>query len=103
MRMVTIRRVSADALDRTTGRPGPREAKRMEVERALERAIQGAEKDQAIAFRLALEEGDKASTVRAAFNRARDRTGATTVNLLTVEGHLYIAQRPQQRGRRAAR
>lgn len=102
--MVTISRVSSAAFDAVKERPrqpSARELRRQGLEKALARAIRGAAQDGGrIAYRLILERDDKASTVKAAFGRVKQAEGVVDVNLLTVGNALYVAQRPQRRGRR---
>lgn len=102
--MATIHKVSAARLDATPDRPrrlSAREARRQALERALGRAITGAHENRDTAYKLILEADDKQSTVRLAFNRTKARLGAADVNLLAADGGLWIAKRPQRRGRRA--
>ena len=99
-----IRKVSADVLDRPAARRertlSPREKRRLALQERLAKAITGAQQDQSTAFQLELETGEKASTMRVAFNRVRDRLDAKEVNLFSRDGTLLIANRPQTRGRR---
>ncbi len=99
-------KVSASALDAKQDQPrplSPRELRRQAIERTLARAIRGAARDGGqIAYRVILERDDKASTIRAAFRRVKGQEGSADVNLLTVGGGLFVAKRPQRRGRRAA-
>lgn len=99
-----VRKVSAALLDsrsRANRRAiSPREQRRIDLEAKLEQAIRGAAADPMVAFRLDLEDSEKPPTVRLAFTRVRDRTGATEVNLFTRNGVLIVANRPQVRGRR---
>jgi hypothetical protein len=99
-----IRKVSADVLEpqmRAAARAlTPREQRRLALESKLEKVVQRAVRDANAAFRLELEEGEKASTVRQAFGRVRDRLGATDVNLFARGDSLVVAKRPQTRGRR---
>jgi len=55
-----------------------------------------------VAFRLDLDDGEKPATLRLAFIRVRERTGASEVNLFTRDGVHIVANRPQARGRRRA-
>jgi hypothetical protein len=80
----------------------PRERRRRELEDALASAIRSSQTDENAAFKVDLETGDKVPTIRLAFNRVRERLGANTVNLFSRGNSLYIANRPQTRGRRAA-
>jgi len=97
--------VSADVLDRPPRRPqrelSPRERRRLALEAALENAISSAKVDPSAAFRVDLEQGEKVPAVRLAFNRVRERLAAGGVNLLSRDSVLFIANRPQTRGRRA--
>lgn len=78
----------------------PRQRKRRELEAALQGAIEGARQDPTAAYQVTLDADEKASGVRTAFKRVRDRAGASDINLVTVDSTLYIAQVPQRRGRR---
>jgi hypothetical protein len=99
-----IRKVSADMLDRPSQARSrelsPRQQKRRALEQALETAISRAASESDAAFRLDLDDDEKAATVRAAFRRVRERTGATAVNLFARDDALIVAKRPQTRGRR---
>jgi hypothetical protein len=101
-----IRRVSAALFDAKADlpkQPGPRELKRMALERRIGRAIKGAASDGGrIAFQLILQDDDRPSTIRAAFMRVRAEQGASDVNMLGLDGKWFIAKRPQRRGRRPA-
>lgn len=103
-----IRRVAAALLDRQRTTPAakaesPRERTRRELEAKLGEAVEGARLDASIAFRVTLDDGERASSVRAAFKRVKYRIGAAEVNLITVDGELYIVRHPQRRGRRPTR
>lgn len=78
----------------------PRQRRRRELETALQEAIEGARQDPTAAYQVTLDADEKASGVRTAFKRVRDRVGASDINLVTVDSTLYIAQVPQRRGRR---
>jgi hypothetical protein len=99
-----IRKVSADVLEpskRQTSRSlSPREQRRLALESKLEQVMRRAADDPEAAFRLELEEGEKAPTVRQAFRRVRDRLGTDEVNLFARDESLIVAKRPQTRGRR---
>ena len=99
-----IRRVSAEVLDATKQAaqrpPSERERRRLALEKRLERVVRQASADAKAAYRLVLEDGEKAPTVRLAFSRVRDRLGASDVNLFARGGALIVAKRPQRRGRR---
>ena len=102
-----IRRVSADRLDKPARQArrrvlSPRERRRLALERQLESAITAANATEGAAFRVELGSEDKVPTVRLAFNRVRERVQAPAVNLLARNGALFIAKRPQSRGRRRA-
>lgn len=102
--MATIRQVTASALDAkpdSRRAASPRELRRIALERVLATGLRGAAKDGGrIAYRVILEDGDKASTIKAAFKRVKIAARDTEVNLLTVGDSLYIAKRRQTRGRR---
>lgn len=100
-----ITKVDAAVLDTRPQQPQstPRQRARAELERALGKAITDAHADGRSAYRVRLDEGEKASTVRLAFNRARLNSGLQGVNLLKVGNELFIARRPQTRGRRPAK
>jgi hypothetical protein len=102
--LVTIRRVSVTAFQpESAGKAtSPREAKRLALERTLERAIRGAQFDGTVAYRVRLDPDEKLSTVRIAFKRAKLAALADGVNLVTASGGLWIARTPQRRGRRPA-
>ena len=72
----------------------------MEMERRLDEAIKGAALDPSSAYRVQLDDGEKAATVRQAFNRVKGRIGADGINLFKLEDGLIIAKRAQRRGRR---
>lgn len=99
-----IRKVSAELLnpgrDKGGRPPSARELRRRALEKELDRAIRAAEADPQMALQVTLDEGEKAATVRAAFGRVREQAGSTGVNLFARDGTLYIAKRPQTRGRR---
>lgn len=101
--MARIARVSAAALDAKTDKPkqlGSRELKRLALETTLARAIRGASQHGGrVAYRVILEKDDKSSTIKSAFKRVRQAEGIGDINLLTVDGGLYVAKRPQRRGR----
>lgn len=103
--MVTIARVPASALDSKEGQPralSPRELKRQALERSLRLAVRRAAADgERAAYRVVLEPDDKVSTIRAAFSRVKEAEGTADVNLLSLGDALYVAKRPQRRGRRA--
>ncbi len=98
-----IRRVSAELLEpskNTSQRPlSPREQRRRALEQDLEAAVQRADREPQAAFKIDLEEGDKAPTIRLAFLRVKERLGLSAVNLFSRDGALFIAKRPQTRGR----
>ncbi len=100
-----IRKVSADVLEpskRESARSlSQREQRRLALEAKLEQVVRRAADDPSAAFRLHLEDGEKAPTVRQAFGRVRDRLGADEVNLFARDDSLIVAKRPQTRGRRA--
>jgi len=100
-----IRKVSADVLEPSKGESArsmsPREQRRLALEATLEQVVRRAADDPNAAFRLELEDGEKAPTVRQAFRRVRDRMGANDVNLFARDESLIVAKRPQTRGRRA--
>lgn len=100
-----IRKVSAELLDaRPADRPlSHRAMKRRALEAALEGAIRLADAESQAAFRIDLDAGEKPATVRLAFIRVRQRLGATQVNIFKRDDSLYIAKRPQTRGRRPTR
>jgi len=97
-----LRRVSADVLlPKPTARTvSPRERKRLELEAALEPVIREAALDPGVAFRVTLADDDTLTAVRAAFGRARERVGADAVNLVTVDGDLFVAATPKHQGRK---
>jgi hypothetical protein len=100
---VKIRKVSASILDQRPVRSSklsPRERKRRALDSKLEIAVRATAANSDIAFRVDLDQGDKLPTVRAAFYGIRERTGAAGVNIFTKNGVLFIANRPQTRGRR---
>jgi hypothetical protein len=78
----------------------PRQRQRRELESALQGAIDGASQDAAAAFVVMLEPDEKLSGIRSAFKRVKGRADAAEVNLVTLDGTLYIARTPQRRGRR---
>ena len=102
--MATIRQVTASALDikpESQRAASPRELRRLALERVLATALRGAAKDGTrIAYRVILEDGDKPSTIKAAFKRVKIAARDTEVNLLTVGDAMYVAKRRQTRGRR---
>lgn len=104
-RHLKIRKVSADVLEPSKGESArsmsPREQRRLALEAKLEQVVRRAADDPNAAFRLELEDGEKAPTVRQAFRRVRDRMGANDVNLFARDESLIVAKRPQTRGRRA--
>jgi hypothetical protein len=101
-----IRRVSRKLFEPPAGRPAtvkpetPAQRRRRELESSLQEAIDGASHDAAAAFVVTLEPDEKLSGVRSAFKRVKGRADAAEVNLVTVDGTLYIARTPQRRGRR---
>ena len=103
--MASIRRVNSSAFDaKPEGQraASPRELKRLALERVLATALRGAAQDGGrVAYEVVLEPGDKVSTIKSAFKRVKTAARDTEVNLLTVGDSLYVAKRPQTRGRRA--
>lgn len=99
-----IRRVSAELLDpskNTSRRPlTARELRRRALERDLEAAVRRADREPHMAFKISLDEGDKAPTIRLAFLRVRERVALPEVNLFSRNDALFIAKRPQTSGRR---
>ncbi len=98
-----VTKVSATVLDTPSQPRGltPRQLARLELDRSLEKAISDAHADKSAAFRLRLDAGEKVATIRVAFNHAKTGTGHSDVNLFKVSDDLFIAARPQRRGRRA--
>jgi hypothetical protein len=100
---VKIRRVSAALLEpskTSSQRPlSARELRRRALERDLEAALRRADGEPQAAFKIDLEEGDKAPTIRLAFLRVRQHVGLSGVNLFSRDGALFMAKRPQTRGR----
>ncbi len=97
-----VTKVSATVLDAPPPPHGltPRQLARQELEKSLEKAISDAHGDASAAFRLRLDAGEKVATIRGAFGRAKTRAGHGDVNLFKVGDDLFIAARPQKRGRR---
>jgi hypothetical protein len=97
-----LTKVSADVLDAPPKQRGltPRQVARLELERSLEKAIRDAHADKAAAFRLRLEDGEKPTTIRSAFNRVKSSVGLAGVNLFKIGDDLVVAAREQRRGRR---
>ncbi len=77
-----------------------RQLARLELEGSLAKAIDESHADRSVAFRVRLDQGEKAATIRLAFNRAKTSTGHGEVNLFKVGDDLFIVSRPQKRGRR---
>jgi hypothetical protein len=100
---VKIRKVSADLLEpskTSSQRPlSARELRRLALEQDLEAALRRADSEPQAAFKIDLDEGDKAPTIRLAFLRVKERVGLSGVNLFSRDGALFIAKRPQTRGR----
>lgn len=98
-----IRKVSAELLEpskASSRRPlSAREQRRRALEQALEAAVRRADGEPQAAFKIDLEKEDKAPTVRLAFFRVKERVGLSDVNLFSRDGALFIAKRPQTRGR----
>jgi hypothetical protein len=96
------RKVSIDVLKEPTApkTPSPREIRRMELESKLEDAITTVRNDATSAIKVVLDQGEKLSGIRLAFNRVKDRVRATEVNLHKRGDDLYIAALPITRGRR---
>lgn len=98
-----IRKVSAALLEpaatSTQRRVSARERRRRALEQGLERALRRANREPQAAFKIDLDEGDKAPTIRLAFLRVKERVGLSEVNLFSRDGALFIAKRPQTRGR----
>lgn len=97
-----IRKVSAALLEpaKSAERPlSPGARRRRALERDLERVLRRADRDPNAAFKLDLDEGDKAATIRLAFLRVKQRVALSEVNLFLRDGSLFVAKRPQTRGR----
>jgi hypothetical protein len=100
-----IRKVSPTAFETpaatATKELTPRQRARLELEQTIDEALRAAAGDADAAFRLTLDDGEKPATIRQAFNRVKTRTpSGADVNLISHDGELYIAKRPQRRGRR---
>lgn len=98
-----IRKVSAELLDpskHSSQRPvSAREQRRRALEQGLEAAVRRADREPQAAFKIDLDEADKAPTIRLAFIRVKERVGLSEVNIFSRDGALFIAKRPQTRGR----
>jgi hypothetical protein len=99
MRLTKISAVVLDAPQKQRGLT-PRQLARLEMERSLEKAIKNVHADTGAAFRLRLEDGEKPTTIRAAFNRVKSSVGLADVNLFRIGDDLVVAAREQRRGRR---
>jgi hypothetical protein len=99
---VKITKISPDVLDAPQRQASltPRQLARLELERSLEKAATEVQGDKSTAFRVRLTDGEKASTVRAAFNRVKRRSDLGEVNLFKLGQDFVIAARPQRRGRK---